>query len=907
MKFLICIGFIVMVSESFAQDNKYKIAGTLLDHSDKSAMVGAAVLMVNVKDSARSKYTITDGDGRFMINDLERAFYKLKISSVGYKPYTRILRVSEPDMNLGTLTLEVDVKSLAEVVVEGEVTAVQQIGDTTQYSAAAFKTNPDASASDLVSKMPGIVVDSEGVTANGESIEQVLLDGKRFFGQDPLLSLHTIPADVVDKVQVYDEQSDQSQFTGFDDGNTTKTMNVVTKEDKRNGQFGKLYAGAGENELYKAGATINSFTDDQRLTFLGMSNNINQQNFGSEDLVGVSKGGGRGGFRRGGNQNFITGTQDGITRTHSAGLNFTDYRGVNTTFEGSYFFNHTNNSNDQVLNRESFLNNGSQFYNENQQTSTDNVNHRLNMRINHEIDDSNNLLVRTSLSYQNNESNEVTDGETTNVSGAVLNGTFNHYRSLNRSFNFNNNLVFQHKFAKIGRTLSLDLNTRVNPTKRENLYEDLERDSLIAYFTDEGQYTLGSAVTYTEPVGTTAQLAMRYEVSHTVRESDKETFVLEENSDIRVLNESLSNKFESGYKKNTPSIRYSSNKFGNHFDVSLAYQYATLNNDQVLPVTDKFNRSFSNFLPSIMGRFEVSESSNLFFRYSTSTTEPSVNQLQNVIDNSDPLFLSVGNPNLDQTYTHSLNLRIRKNIFDKNIMISNFSRVERSTDYISTGTLIVEADSVTAGGITLVEGAQVTTPINVDGYWSVRNNSTFGILISPIKNNLNISVGLQYERLPGMTNDIMNIANTYSADIKVGLASNISEKIDYDLYYQVNGSSITNSIRSETNSRYYTQTVGAKLNLIFSKGFVFRNETYFQKYNGVNRSFDSTFTLWSMGIAKKFLKNDSAELELSVFDLLGENQSFDQTVNAQYVEEVRTQVLQRYFMLTFTYQLKRFK
>ncbi|MEM6816857.1 MAG: carboxypeptidase-like regulatory domain-containing protein, partial [Bacteroidota bacterium] len=243
MKFLICIGFIVMVSESFAQDNKYKIAGTLLDHSDKSAMVGAAVLMVNVKDSARSKYTITDGDGRFMINDLERAFYKLKISSVGYKPYTRILRVSEPDMNLGTLTLEVDVKSLAEVVVEGEVTAVQQIGDTTQYSAAAFKTNPDASASDLVSKMPGIVVDSEGVTANGESIEQVLLDGKRFFGQDPLLSLHTIPADVVDKVQVYDEQSDQSQFTGFDDGNTTKTMNVVTKEDKRNGQFGKLYAG----------------------------------------------------------------------------------------------------------------------------------------------------------------------------------------------------------------------------------------------------------------------------------------------------------------------------------------------------------------------------------------------------------------------------------------------------------------------------------------------------------------------------------------------------------------------------------------------------------------------------------------------------------------------------------------
>ncbi|WP_420318543.1 outer membrane beta-barrel protein [Ekhidna sp.] len=892
---------------AFTQEQELSVSGALVDASDKTPLIGATVLMVNVKDSTRSKFAIADGDGRFSVSNLERAFYRLRISNVGYISYTKLLRVTIPDQSLGTISLEPEITNLDEVVVEGEVIAVQQIGDTTQYNAAAYKTNPDASAKDLVSKMPGIVVDSDGVSANGESIEQVLLDGKRFFGQDPLLSLNTIPADIVDKVQVYDEESDQSQFTGFDDGNTTWTMNVVTKEDKRNGQFGKIYAGYGENELYKAGATINSFNEDQRLTFLGMANNINQQNFGSEDLIGVSGGGGRGGFRGVGNQSFITGTQDGITRTNSVGLNLTDDWGSNTSFEGSYFFNQTRNNNDQLLNRESFLSGRTQYYSEDLQSVTDNYNHRLNLRANHKIDENNNLLVRSSFSYQDNESTEVTLGETTNQSGELLSETFNNYSSTNTSFNFSNNLIFQHKFNKIGRTISFDLNTRINPTKRENFYEDLSLDSLIEYNTDEAQYTLGSRVTYTEPVGTTGQVSMSYEVSNALRKSDKETFVITEATGAETFSEELSNNFESRYTKHLPGIRYSNNKFGNIFDVSLTYQYATLSNEQVLPITDDSKRNFSNFLPSILGRIDLGESGNFFARYSTSTTEPSVSQLQNVIDNSNPLFLSVGNPDLNQTYLHSLQMRLQKNYFDSNATLANRTSITTRTDYIGNSTSIIEADSVTSGGISLVEGAQLTTPVNLNGYWSVRNNTTYGILISPIKNNLNVSAGLSYTRLPGITNDVQNIAKTYSADVKVGLVSNISENIDYNLYYQLSGSRVYNSIQSESNSQFYTQTIGSTVNLIFPKGFVFRNETLFQKYNGVNDSFDSQYTLWNMGVAKKFLNNSRGELELSVFDLLGENQSFDQTVTAQYVQESQTQVLQRYFMLTFTYQLRSFK
>ncbi|MEP1034784.1 TonB-dependent receptor [Ekhidna sp.] len=904
---LTLITFLFSIYFAFAQEQNLSVSGAVVDATDKSPLIGATVLLVNVKDSTRSRFAVADGDGRFTITDLERAFYRLRISNIGYKLSTKILRVTVPDQALGVISMEPEITNLDEVVVEGEVIAVQQIGDTTQYNAVAYKTNPDASAKDLVSKMPGIVVDSDGVSANGESIEQVLLDGKRFFGQDPLLSLNTIPADIVDKVQVYDEDSDQSQFTGFDDGNTTWTMNVVTKVDKRNGQFGKVYAGYGENDLYKAGATINSFNKDQRLTFLGMTNNINQQNFGSEDLIGVSGGGGRGGFRGGGNQTFITGTQGGITRTNSVGLNLTDDWGSNTSFEGSYFFNQTQNNNDQLLNRESFLRGATQFYSEDLQSVTDNSNHRLNLRANHKIDENNNLLVRSSFSYQDNESTEVTLGATTNQSGELLSETFNNYSSSNTSFNFSNNLIFQHQFNKVGRTISFDLNTRINPTTRENLYEDLSLDSLIEYNTDEVNYTLGSRVTYTEPVGTSGQVSMSYEVSNAVSKSDKETFVITEATGAETFSEELSNNFESRYTKHLPGIRYSNNKFGNIFDVSLNYQYATLANEQVLPLTEDTKRSFSNFLPSVLGRIDLGEGSNFFARYSTSTTEPSASQLQNVINNSNPLFLSIGNPNLNQTYSHALQMRFQKNYFDANATISNQTSVTARTDYIGNSTSIIEADSVTSGGISLAEGAQLTTPVNLNGYWSVRNNTTYGILISPIKNNLNVSTGVSYTRLPGLTNDVLNIAKTYSADVKVALVSNISENIDYNVYYQLSGSRVYNSIQAETNSQYYTQTVGSTVNLIFPKGFVFRNETLFQKYNGVNDSFDTQYTLWNMGVAKKFMKDSRGELELSVFDLLGENQSFNQTVTAQYVQESQTQVLQRYFMLTFTYQLRSFK
>jgi hypothetical protein len=885
--------------------------GTIIDSEDKLAIPGVTVLLVNVKDSTLSRFGVTDEKGVFKIDKLEKAFYRLNVIALGYKPYTRLVRIAIDNYNFGNISIEEDTKMLEGVVVEGEVIPMENRGDTILYNADAFKVNPDASTTDLVRKMPGIVVDNSGVSANGETIEQVLLDGKRFFGQDPLLSLNTIPAEVVNKIEVFDQMSERAQFTGFDDGNTTKTMNVVTKENKRNGLFGKLYAGYGTDERYTAGATLNSFSKDWRLTLLGMSNNVNQQNFSSEDLAGVGGGGPRGGFRQGGpgNNNYMAGEQNGITSTNSFGINLSNNAGEKVKLEGSYFFNATRNTNDELTGRESFREDGNQVYDESKESDTDNLNHRLNMRITYDINDNNKLIFLPSISYQDNKSFDYTIGETTSSTGEMINQTENTYRSLNQAYNINNSLSFQHKFEKIGRSVSFDLDSRIRMTDRENYYEETSQDSLTQYLTEENDNTIAGTITYSEPVGNNGQLSVSYRLSYNDRDSDKETYIQDPETSDKVFNEQLSNKFNSGYTTQTPTIMFGNRSFGTFYNIGLSYQHATLNNEQFFPETGNYHKSFNSVLPTVMGRLELRGGGNLFVRYMTSTTEPSVSQLQNVIDNSNPLFISLGNPALDQSYTHSLMVRADRFYTEKNTSLANFIRIQTTSNYITNATEYADSDSVYSGGVVVQEGTQISAPINLNGYWSVNNSTTYSKLVSKIKSNVNTTLGLGYARKPGRTDGVENISNTYSVDLKLSLVSNISEKLDFNTYYNVNANTVSNSIQSEasSNSQYVIQTVGSKLNWIFWKGVVFRNDIYFEDYNGFSDDFSSSYILWNMSLAKKFLKNDLGELELSVFDLLNQNQSFSQNITANYIEEVRTQVLQQYFMLKFTYQLRSFK
>ena len=360
----------IFFTTEIARTQDFFIAGILTDAETQKPLLGASLQLISLPDSSLST-AITSEQGVFRASSLQLGEYLLKISFVGYETLEKSITLSD-NLWLGTLRIVPSEQYLDEVEVKGRLPRAEQKGDTTEYNARAYQTQPDASAEDLIRKMPGIIVENGQMQAQGENVRQVLVDGQRFFGNDPRTALSNLPAEVIEKIQVFDQESDQAQFTGFDDGQLTKTINIITRSDKKNGEFGKVYAGYGLDNQYRVGGNMNLFNGDQRFSLIGQSNNINIQNFASEDLLGTlgntSEGGrgtGRRGGRRGGRMgrggggaelsDFQVGQQNGISQTHATGFNYNDQIGQNLKLNTSYFLNNSTNTADHKLSRETFV------------------------------------------------------------------------------------------------------------------------------------------------------------------------------------------------------------------------------------------------------------------------------------------------------------------------------------------------------------------------------------------------------------------------------------------------------------------------------------------------------------------------------------------------------------------------
>ena len=349
------------------------IRGTLMDPIEGIAVKGATVQLLNPSDSSAIKSTVSDSSGTFLFTNLSLGDYVLRSTSIGFETLLRAVALTDsmPSLELDDVYIPKKTTTLEGLVTVASAPAVSQKGDTTQFSAGQYKVNPDATVEDLIKKMPGITVDRSGtVTAQGEQVRKVTVDGKDFFGDDATMALKNLPSEVVDKIQVFDRLSDQAQLTGFDDGNSVKAINIVTKSQVTNGQFGRIYAGYGTDQRYQAGGNISFFSGDRRVSFVGNFNNVNQQNFASQDLLGLTSSGGRGGgggsYRGGGggSDNFSVGMQPGISKTNAFGINFSDKWGKknNVDVAASYFFNNSNNTNETETFTERIFNPDTSLY-----------------------------------------------------------------------------------------------------------------------------------------------------------------------------------------------------------------------------------------------------------------------------------------------------------------------------------------------------------------------------------------------------------------------------------------------------------------------------------------------------------------------------------------------------------------
>ncbi|WP_221393163.1 outer membrane beta-barrel protein [Dyadobacter sp. NIV53] len=915
--FFICLSF-----SAYTQAQNAQITGTVIDSTNRSAVVGAYVAVSRNVPDAKPEYVTTDVNGKFSFSGLNvQTAYLVKVTYLSYKDVSRIVTISSDVQDMGTFQLVETASTLKEVKVVGQVTAMEQKGDTTQFNAAAFKTNRDATTEDLIQKMPGITITNGTVTAHGETVNRVLVDGKPFFGDDAALTLKSLPAEIVDKIEVFDKLSDQAQFTGFDDGSGQKTINIVTKADKKAGQFGKVFAGIGLDGRYQAGGNVSFFKGDQRISVIGLSNNINMQNFSSQDLLGVS--GSSGGNARGGgggaSNNFLVGNQSGITGTNSFGLNYANKFGKKVDVTGSYFFNRTGNTNTQNTEQQYFLSGGTgnQFYNELSRTSTTNSNHRINFRVEYSIDKNNSLIITPRLSFQDNHSGSVKAGLTSLAHGSNLNSSDNDKNSKTSGYNFNNDILYRHAFSKKGRSISFNLNTQLNDKNgSSNLYSknmyfqniEMRGDTIDQQsYTNSNGTTLGGNLIYTEPISTTGQLQFNYGLTVSNSNSQKETYnmAFDQNtySDLDTL---LSNNFDNRYTTNRAGIGYRYRKNSWSANIGVDLQNTGLYSRQLAPHVGTVDQSFTNILPNLMLTYRSKSGTQFRTFFRSSTNQPSITQLQNVIDNSNPLSLTAGNPDLKQEYRNMFNMRYSlagaNRPYNFNAMVS----VTQTNNAIVNSTFIAQEPTTLPNGIVLEQGAKLTSPINVDGSWNARTFLTYGKPIAPVKLNVNLTSGFNYVRSPGMINDVSNFSNTYAYSQGLVVSSNISENLDFTASYSGNYNVVRNSIQPNLNNNYYTQSITGRVNWIFGKGFVVQSDISNQSYRGLGAGYNQNFTLWNASVGKKFLKNNAGELKLTVFDILKQNNSISRTVTETYVQDVTSRVLTQYAMLTFTYTLRNF-
>ncbi len=895
------------------------LSGTVTDKKAKEELVSATVQLLSA--AGESRYTSTDLKGNFRFENLRPGNYTLQVTYVGYKTYEQSVAI--PEQKQIRVEMQEDVRLLGEVSVQGRATRAEQRGDSLLYNAEAFQVMMGSSAEDLLAKMPGIVVEGGTVQAQGEQVKKVLVDGKEFFEGDVNLAIKNLPSDIIAGIEVFDKKSEQAEFTGFDDGEEVKTINIITKGGFRQGTFGELSAGYGTDNRYKANGNVNFFRDDRRISVLGMSNNVNQQNFSQEDLAGVMSSGAsargrgaRGGGRPGGGNasDFMVGSMDGVSSANGVGLNYVDQWGEKWKVTGSYFFNQSDNLTQQQTEREYFE---SVFpgmsYDEYRENSMKNWNHRFNMKLDYQMTERTSLQFRPSLSYQHNDSYGLLQGQNL-TEGTADSETETSSAGKSNAYNVGADLMLRHRFLKEGRTLSLMLSGKMSNTDSEtytdyfNTLYGIGNVSMTDEYSQQKrnlnrQYNLRSSLNYTEKLTDNMQLQLGYKLSYADSENDRKTYGRSAVTDLYdQLDESLSNEYRSGYLTQAGSVglRYHAGKLNAMLGIDA--QWASLAGDLVYPRPDELRHEYFSVLPSFTLRYSIDRTNSFQFRYRSKSASPSVADLQDVIDNSNPLFLSAGNPDLDQQLSHTANLRYVRTSNAGHTFIAMIG-VTLQQDYVGDSTFVAKEDSVLSSTVTLNKGSQFTRPVNLDGYYSLQSMLTYGFPVDFIRSNVNISLSANYANVPTVFDGVESRTRELNLIPKIIIGSNISKHLDFTVSYSAGVNKLFSSLETASESDYVIHTASAKLGWTVFWGLTLRSTFNYVGYGGLETEAEDYF-LWNVSLGKKFLKSNAAEVKLESFDVLKQNRAFTHRTGSNYYDYVSSNVLQPYAMISFTYTIR---
>ena len=912
---------IFSVTTAFSQKNGI-IKGIAFDTTVRQPISNATVTLMQKKDSSLISFTMTDNNGKFELTGIQYGEYRLLVTHVNYHNFSRVFNIDEDHklIDLENIIMNDRAKVLREVTVKSEAPPVTLVGDTIQYNAGSFKTQPNANVEDLLKRLPGVKVEKDGtVQAQGEKVQKVLVDGKEFFGNDPKIATKNLPADAIDKVQVYDKLSDQAQLTGFDDGNSEKTINLKLKKDKKKGVFGKINGGAGTDGRYQGKLNVNSFKGARQMSVIGMGNNTNAEGFSFIDVLNFT--GALNQLKNGGSNlnlsisdndplvGLLGGNNTGINTIFGGGVNYSNIIGTKTDFQSNYFYSRYNPNRISNIVRQYFA--PANLYKQNSYVDNLNNNHRLNFSVDYQIDSFSSLKITPSFSYQKTKNKTLSDYTTWSEQGSVINDGNSNNLTNNEGYNLNTNILFRKKFRKKGRTFSFNVLTNLNDSKGDGNLK-----SITSFFdpnnsmrsvdsinqinnTNSDLKGYHAKAVYTEPVFKKSLMEFSVGRSNTTSTSSKTTYDYNQgNGKYDLINSLLTNDYQNAYDFVNTGFRFRKQTKTYNYSTGLSWQQADLEGKIIGSIKDStLSKRFSNLLPNARFQYYFSKFKNILVNYSTSTNQPSITQLQPVPDNSNPLYIKLGNPNLKQEFMSVLRLNASFVNPYRNRNFFVFLTAQR------TNNKIVNYDKINEIGVDSVR------PVNVNGVYNVNGTLTCGFPVRFLKGSLDISSNIVYDKGKQLVGDPVNQLrvnriNTITVGPQVRLDMNPTEKLSLSLAGGLNYSKSQYSIESARNSKFINQDYSTEINWQFPKGFFFSSDLDYTVYNYTS-GFNTKLPLWNASLSKQMLHFNRGELKFTVNDILNKNVRINHSANQNYIEDSRVNSLRRFVLLSFTYSLSK--
>jgi hypothetical protein len=913
LRLLILNSLLLMSYVSMAQN--VQIEGTIMDSVAKRALPYATISLVRSQDSSLVSFARSNDQGFFTIKNVPAGKYLLSISYVGYQQQWYAFKTgATPVLNLNNIYLE-DASKMSTVTVTARRPPVVINGDSIEFNAENFKTPPNAVVEDLLKKMPGIEVDkSGGITVNGKTVTKVFVNGKEFFTGDPKMATKNLPADAIDKIQVYDRKSDQAMFTGIDDGTEETAINLKVKKDRNQSNFGKLTGGAGTPSRFDAQGNWNRLNNDEQYSLIGTANNTNRQGFSSRDITNFSGGGGgRPGGGGGITLNFGGGggtdnNAQGVATTYSGGGNYSNlFNNKKTNFNANFSLNDVERNNNSNSFTQSLIPGNLFNRSSNARSVTRNQQQSYGSTIDKTVSETFSYRFTPTIGKQHgtSESYDTTETFLPDAFKTKTNANRSASTSVTDASNAASNLLLRKKFAKKGRTISSTITNSYNESSAKGTqYTDqfiygsggiLLKDSILDQQNIRKGNTLSYSanVVYTEPLGKKSLLEFNGYLSQSIGKTSRKVYDKNagtENYDQ--LNTRLSNEFNSEYTYSGGGLNFRTNQKKYNFSTGFSLQNAKLVGENISSNT-KLNQSFKDILPTATYQYNFSQTKNFNINYRTSTNQPSLTQLQPVLDQSNINRQTIGNPDLKRSYVHNLNMRFfsSKIISGRNF----FANLNAST----TNNSIVNYDSVLPTRIIL------SKPVNVNGAYRVNGSLNYGVGLKKIYSRLNFGINGGVSNNISYANALLNTIITKTVGPSLSYNFQLDEIIDIYFSTRYSYSKTNNAINANLNTNFLTRVFSAEMNNYLPKNFLLNQSFTYTINSGRAAGFNNSIPIWNASFSKFFMKNKKAELRVSAFDLLNKNAGISRNVSQNQIVDQQYNVINQYFLVSFVYSLQK--